>query len=80
MTIAKTPNIIWAPNDQTEPPAFYQDGRQRIELPPADVAKRGFYSAESARIIKLSGGRFKQFVLKGTPVVTGTGSGRKKRK
>jgi hypothetical protein len=45
------------------------DGRQAVLVPTADVAKRGFWSAEPMRLVRLSGGGFKLYVPKGAEAV-----------
>lgn len=79
---ANKPNLIWVAAAGSEPPEFITDGRDRIDLPPAAVAKSGFYFEDPNRIIKLSGGRFKRFVDKGQPAITAGANktGRRKRK
>jgi hypothetical protein len=64
MTIAARPNITWSHEAKGEPPPFYRDGRDQIAIPAPAVAKSGFHSPDPARLIRLSGGKFKHFVPK----------------
>lgn len=67
MTTAKEPNVIWA--GEGEPPAVIMDGRDAVLVPSAEVAKKGFWSPEPLRLVRLSGGGFKMFVPKGAEAV-----------
>lgn len=64
MTTADKPNIIWSPEAEGEPPAFYRDGRDQIAIPSRTIAKLGFHTPDPAKLIRLSGGKFKHFVPK----------------
>lgn len=63
MTPASEPNVIWA--GEQDPPTHYMDGREPVLLPTAAVCRAGFWSAEPARLVRLSGGGFKLQVRKG---------------
>lgn len=67
MTTAREPNVIWA--GEGEPPSFIMDGREPVILPERSVARRGFWSPEPLRLVRLSGGGFKLYVAKGDDAV-----------
>ena len=64
MTTADKPNIIWSPEEDANPPAFYRDGRDQISIPPPAIARMGFHTPDANRLVRLSGGKFKHFVPK----------------
>lgn len=79
MTTAKEPNVIWTAS--AEPPAWYMDGRSAVPMPTAETARKGFWTPDPMRLIRLSGGNLKMLVAKGGGAVrSGASRGRIKKR
>lgn len=57
------PNVVWTAD--TDPPAWYMDGRDAVLMPKAEAARKGFWTPDPMRLIRLSGGNLKMLVAKG---------------